>query len=72
MKETRLTPFEALLWHALKTHGELTYEEMMEIEPPRPTPLNKNNKFAVHMQSIRRKLGARIAVIRGVGYRLES
>lgn len=71
----KLTPYEAVLFYALKARkgGVITYEELQKIEPPiLPPAPNLHNKFAVHMRSLRRKLGANIKSVRGVGYKIEK
>lgn len=74
MKSETLTPYEAALYDALKTHPEgVTYVELSAVQiPVKKGPKHANNKFATHIATLRRKLGVKISNVHEVGYKLEQ
>ncbi len=68
---TQLTPFEEIIYEALQKAPEgLSFEKFAELKVPVKPPKNPANRLAVHMRTLRRKLGVTVESVRGVGYKL--
>lgn len=68
----KLTPFEEVLYEALvkAPNNTLRYDQLDRIEVPKKIASDPRNRFAVHMRTLRRKLGVTIKNVQGFGYKL--
>lgn len=67
----KLTPFEEVLYQALQATPEgVSYEILAALKVPEKKVDNPRNKFAVHMMTLRKKLGVKIESVQDFGYRL--
>lgn len=69
--ENKLTPFEKALYQMLLDAPDgLTHQDILSLELPTTRVSNQNNKCAVHIAGLRKKLGIEIENIRGIGYKI--